>query len=96
MNPMQLVQMLQGSGNPMQMLMGMAQNNPALGQALQMVNGKTPAEMERMAYDMAKQRGALSQHLYASAGGGSVTHSTSLLFYLHYIATKLLYQDDEQ
>ena len=57
MNPMQLVQMLQGSGNPMQMLMGMAQNNPALGQALQMVNGKTPAEMERIAYDMAKQRG---------------------------------------
>ena len=57
MNPMQLVQMLQGSGNPMQMLMGMAQNNPALGQALQMVNGKTPAELERMAYDMAKQRG---------------------------------------
>jgi hypothetical protein len=54
---MQLIQMLQGSGNPMQMLMGMAQNNPALGQALQMVNGKTPAEMERMAYDMAKQRG---------------------------------------
>jgi hypothetical protein len=41
----------------MQMLMGMAQSNPALGQALQMVNGKTPAEMERMAYDMAKQRG---------------------------------------
>lgn len=57
MNPMQLIQMLQGSGNPMQMLMGMARNNPALGQALQMVNGKTPAEMERMAYDMAKQRG---------------------------------------
>lgn len=57
MNPIQLIQMLQGSGNPMQMLMGMAQNNPALGQALQMVNGKTPAEMERMAYDMAKQRG---------------------------------------
>lgn len=57
MNPMQLIQMLQGSSNPMQMLMGMAQNNPALGQALQMVNGKTPAEMERMAYDMAKQRG---------------------------------------
>ena len=57
MNPMQLVQMIQGSGNPMQMLMGMAQNNPALGQALQMVSGKTPAEMERIAYDMAKQRG---------------------------------------
>lgn len=57
MNPMQLIQMLQGSTNPMQMLMGMAQNNPALGQALQMVNGKTAAEMERMAYDMAKQRG---------------------------------------
>ena len=57
MNRMQLVQVLQGSTNTVQVLMGMAQHHPALGQALQMVNGKTPAEMERMAYDMAKQRG---------------------------------------
>lgn len=57
MNPMQLIQMLQQSGNPMQMLTGMAQTNPQLGQVMQMVNGKTPAEIERMAYDIAKQRG---------------------------------------
>ena len=57
MNPMQLIQMLQQSGNPMQMLTGMAQTNPQLGQAMQMVNGKTPAEIERMAYDLARQRG---------------------------------------
>ena len=57
MNPIQLIQMLQQSGNPMQMLTGMARNNPQIGQVLQMVNGKTPAEMERMAYDIAKQRG---------------------------------------
>lgn len=57
MNPMQLIQMLQQSGNPMQMLTGMAQTNPQLGQVMQMVNGKTPAEIERMAYDLARQRG---------------------------------------
>lgn len=56
-NPMQLLQMMRGSANPMETLMGMAQTNPQLGQVLQMVNGKTPAEMQRMVYDTAKQRG---------------------------------------
>ena len=57
MNPIQLIQMLQQSGNPMQMLTGIAQTNPQLGQVLQMVNGKTPAEMQQMAYEAARQRG---------------------------------------
>ena len=56
-NPMQLLQMMRGSANPMETLMGMAQTNPQLGQVLQMLNGKTPAEMQRMVYDAAKQRG---------------------------------------
>lgn len=56
-NPMQLIQTLQSSGNPMQMLTGMAQTNPQIGQVLQMVNGKTPAEIQRMVYDTARQRG---------------------------------------
>lgn len=55
-SPMQLMQMAR-SGNPMQALMQMSKTNPQVGQVLQMVNGKTPAEMQRMAYDIAKQRG---------------------------------------
>lgn len=55
-SPMQLMQMAR-SGNPMQVLMQMGKTNPQVGQVLQMVNGKTPAEMQRMAYDIAKQRG---------------------------------------
>ena len=41
-NLMQLVQMVNGGGNPMQMLMQAAPQNPLVGQVLQMTNGKTP------------------------------------------------------
>lgn len=56
-NPMQLMQMIQGNSNPMQMLMGMSQNDPQLRQILQMTNGKTPAEMQSMVMDEARKRG---------------------------------------
>lgn len=56
-NPMQLIQMLRGSGNPMQLLTGMAQNDPTIGQALRMANGRTPAQLQQLVYDTARQRG---------------------------------------
>lgn len=57
MNVMQLIRSMQSGGNPMQMLIGMAKDDPQIGQVLGMVNGKTPAEMQRMVYDIAGQRG---------------------------------------
>lgn len=36
MNPMQIMAMLQNSGNPMQMLTQMAQQNPMMNRAMQM------------------------------------------------------------
>ena len=57
MNPMQLIQMLQNGGNPNQLIAMAAQRNPALRQAMQMVNGRTPDQVRDMAYDLAKQRG---------------------------------------
>ena len=57
MDIMGLVQMVRGGGNPMGALMGMSRQNPIIGQALQMVNGKTPMEMRRMVQNMAGQRG---------------------------------------
>lgn len=57
MNPMQVIQMLQRGANPNQLMMQLAQNNPAVRQAMQMVNGKTPDQIRDMAQQIAKQRG---------------------------------------
>ena len=57
MTPMQVIQMLQRGANPNQLMMQLAQNNPAVRQAMQMVNGKTPDQIRDMAQQMAKQRG---------------------------------------
>lgn len=57
MNPLQLIQMLKGGGNPHQLIMHAAQHNPALRQAMQMVNGRTPEQIRGLAYQLAQQRG---------------------------------------
>ena len=57
MNPMQLIQMIRGGGNPTQMLMQASRQNPLVGQVMQMCNGKTPVQMREMAYQAAKARG---------------------------------------
>lgn len=57
MNPLQMVQMLRGARNPMQTMMQLSQQNPQLGQIMQMTNGKTPAQMEQMVRQAAQQRG---------------------------------------
>lgn len=67
-NILQLMQTLRGSGNPMQMLTGMAQTNPQIGQVMQMVNGKTPAEMRQMVYAEARQRGVDINQLAGQLG----------------------------
>ena len=68
MNPMQLIMMLQNSGNPMQMLMQASVQNPMIGQILQMTNGKTPAEMRTMALRAAQQKGINLNQLVQSLG----------------------------
>lgn len=56
-SPMQLIQMIQRGGNPQQLVMQAAQNNPILRQAMQAVNGRTPEQVRDMAYQMARQQG---------------------------------------
>ena len=46
-NPMQLFQMLRGSQNPMQMMMSMLGSNPQFNQIMQIVQGKSPQELEQ-------------------------------------------------
>ena len=57
MNPLQAIQALQKGANPNQLMMQLAQNNPAVRHAMQMVNGKTPDQIRDMAQQMARQRG---------------------------------------
>lgn len=57
-NPMmQLVQMMRNGQNPMQMMEQWAQKDPRMGQAMSMIRGKSPQQLEQMARNMAKERG---------------------------------------
>lgn len=57
-NPlMMLVQAMQAGGNPMAMMQQMAGQNPRMAQALQMMQGKNAAQLQQMAYNMARERG---------------------------------------
>lgn len=56
-NPMtMLMQAVQSGRNPMQMIQQMAQTNPQMAQAAQMIRGKSPAELQQMARNIAKER----------------------------------------
>ena len=57
MNPMQIIQAVQNGANPNQLIGQLAQTNPAIRQAMQLMNGKTPGQIRSMAMQAAQQRG---------------------------------------
>ena len=68
-NPLgQIMQMLQGGQNPMQMLDMLAQFNPQVRQVRDMMRGKGPAELEQMARNMARERGTTIEDIARSMG----------------------------
>lgn len=57
-NPvLSLVQAMQRGGNPMVMMQQMAYQSPQVAQAVQMMRGKTPQQLQTMAQNMAQERG---------------------------------------
>lgn len=54
---MQLLQAMQGSNNPMMILQQTFGNNPMFGNAMRMVQGKNPDELEKIVRNLAKERG---------------------------------------
>lgn len=54
---MQLIRVYKGGGNPMQMLSQMAQGNPQMAQAMQMLQGKNPQQIQSMVQKMAQEQG---------------------------------------
>ena len=63
MNPMQIMAILQNSGNPMQMLTQMAQQNPMMNRAMQMGQGKSEVQLKETVRNLAKQRGMSDEQL---------------------------------
>lgn len=57
MNPMQLAQQLRQAANPQQILIQVAQNNPSIRRAMQMINGRSPDQILDMARQLAQQHG---------------------------------------
>lgn len=57
-NPIQLlVQTIRTGGNPNAVLQNMAAGDPRIGQAMQMMQGKSPQQLRNMAENMARERG---------------------------------------
>lgn len=52
-----LVSLVQNGGNPSALIGQLAQQNPQISQAMRMMQGKTPQQLESMARNMAADRG---------------------------------------
>ena len=60
--------MLQSGQTPVNMLQMLLNNNPAAGQVLQMVNGKSSAELRQMAENIAREKGVNLEDLARQFG----------------------------
>lgn len=68
-NPMmQMLSMIRSGKNPQQFLMQMAQSNPQVRQVMQMMNGKSPAELRQMADNIAAERGTTVEDVARQLG----------------------------
>jgi hypothetical protein len=61
MNPMQMIQMIRGSGNPQQMMMNMikqnSSSNPMLSNAMKMMENGNTSGVEDMVKNICKDKG---------------------------------------
>ena len=68
-NPMlQVVAAMRGGGDPMALLNQMAQSNPQMQQAMQMISGKSPQQLQEMAKNLARERGVNIEDVARSLG----------------------------
>lgn len=58
-NPMQLIGLLQNSQNPMMMIQQLMGNHPQYKQIMQVIQGKTPQQLEQYTRNLAKIKGLI-------------------------------------
>lgn len=68
MNLMGLMQMMQGGGNPMQLAQMFAQQNPQTAPAMQLIQGKSPQQLQETFYNLCKSRGVNPQDIARQCG----------------------------
>lgn len=64
----QLANIARNGGNAMQMLQRMAAQNPQAAQAINMIRGKTPQQLQQIATNMAQEIGTTPQEIARSLG----------------------------
>lgn len=52
-----LIQAAQGGGDPMRIIGQLAGGNPVVAHGLQLIRGKSPDQLQKMAENMARERG---------------------------------------
>lgn len=57
MNPFQLMQMLQSANDPMAIIQRLANQNPMMYRAMQMVQGKNQEQIRETIQNLARQKG---------------------------------------
>lgn len=65
---MLMAQLVQSGGNPTVMLNKMLQQNPQMGQVLNMMQGKSPQELHQIAQRIAAQQGVDLNSVYQQFG----------------------------
>lgn len=74
MNPMMnnpliiLLNNVKNGGNPAQLMLQMAQTDPRMAQAVNMMKGKSPVDLRKMAENMCRERGTTPQMIMRSLG----------------------------
>ena len=63
-----LVMMARQGGNPLPMMQQMAAQNPRMGAAMQLINGKNARQLQQTAMNIAKERG-IDLNAYAAQMG---------------------------
>lgn len=68
-NPMAaILSMMKAGKNPSAILSQLSQQNPMVGQALNMMSGKSADQLQQMAVNMARERGVNIEDLARSIG----------------------------
>ena len=68
-NPLQmLLSALNNGHDPKAMMAQMVGQNPQIAQAMKMIQGKSPAELQQIAQNMARERGTTVEQIAQSLG----------------------------
>lgn len=74
-NPlMMLIQAMNSGQNPMALMQQMAGQNPQIAQAMRLMQGKNPQQLEQMARSMAGERGIDLNQMMRQLGINNASH----------------------